>query len=248
VVLSEAGKLLEPYAQSVVNLVSQAQTEINTLREVPQGKVAVAMPPSIGWVLSGPLVVRCREAFPNILLHLAEGFSGHVAEWLSTGQIDIGVVYQAPRLSTLSTEPLLSDELILLGPVSDPAGIGGDSVETAKLAEIPLILPARPHGLRTLVDSTLDKMGIEPRIEFEVDAMPSTLSLVERGVGYTVLSDGAASELIKAGRIRRWNLVKPSIRRDLLLATSSQRPMSVATRLVARLIRDEVLTIMRSST
>jgi LysR family nitrogen assimilation transcriptional regulator len=247
VVLSEAGKLLEPYAQSVVNLVSQAQTEINTLREVPQGKVAVAMPPSIGWVLSGPLVVRCREAFPNILLHLAEGFSGHVAEWLSTGQIDIGVVYQAPRLSTLSTEPLLSDELILLGPVSDPAGIGGDSVETAKLAEIPLILPARPHGLRTLVDSTLDKMDMEARIEFEVDAMPSTLSLVERGVGYTVLSEGAVSELLKAGRIRRWTLTNPSIRRDLLLATSSQRPMSVATRLVARLLRDEVLAIMRSS-
>jgi len=248
VVLSEAGKLLETYAQSVVSLVNQAETEINTLREVPQGRVAIAMPPSIGWVLSKPLVVRCREAFPNILLHLAEGFSGHVAEWLSTGRIDIGIVYQAPRLSTLATEPLLSDELILLGPVSDPAGIGGENVATAKLAEIPLILPARPHGLRVLIDTELGKMDIEARVEFEVDAMPSTLSLVEGGVGYTVLSEGAVTDLLKAGRIRRWTLTDPSLRRDLLLATSTQRPMSVATRLVARLIRDEVQDIMRSST
>src|ERR1700760_3604749 len=130
VVVSEAGKVLETYARSVVGLVGKARSEIGSLRAEPKGRVAIAMPPSIGWMLTGPLVVRCREAFPQILLHLAEGFSGHVAEWLSTGRVDIGVVYQAPRLSTLQTEPLLSDELILLGAVDDPAGLGGDRVAT----------------------------------------------------------------------------------------------------------------------
>jgi LysR family nitrogen assimilation transcriptional regulator len=203
------------------------------------------MPPSIGWMLTGPLVLRCREAFPNIILHLVEGFSGHVAEWLSTGQIDIGIVYQAPRRPTLATEPLFSDELILLGPVSDPAGLGGESIDTARLADVPVILPARPHGLRVLVDNEMEKLGLTLRVEFEVDAMPSTLSLVERGVGYTVLSEGAVKHLLAAGRIRRWALTNPSLRRELLLATSTQRPMSVATRLITRLIRDEVQTILR---
>ena len=128
VVVSEAGKVLETYARSVVGLVGKARSEIGSLKAEPKGRVAIAMPPSIGWMLTGPLVVRCREAFPGILLHVAEGFSGHVAEWLSTGRVDIGVVYQAPRLSTLQTEPLLSDELILLGAVDDPAGLGGDRV------------------------------------------------------------------------------------------------------------------------
>jgi LysR family nitrogen assimilation transcriptional regulator len=245
VVLSEAGKMLETYAHNIVNLVEQAQSEIGTLRSMPQGRVAIAMPPSIGWMLTGPLVLRCREAFPNIILHLVEGFSGHVAEWLSTGQIDIGIVYQAPRRPTLATEPLFSDELILLGPVSDPAGLGGESIDTARLADVPVILPARPHGLRVLVDNEMEKLGLTLRVEFEVDAMPSTLSLVERGVGYTVLSEGAVKHLLVAGRIRRWALTNPSLRRELLLATSTQRPMSVATRLITRLIRDEVQTILR---
>jgi LysR family nitrogen assimilation transcriptional regulator len=74
-----------------------------------------------------------------------------------------------------------------------------------------------------LIDAELDKLEVEARIEFEVDAMPSTLSLVEGGIGYTVLSEGAASELLKAGRIRRWFLTNLSIRRELLLATSAQR-------------------------
>jgi LysR family nitrogen assimilation transcriptional regulator len=168
-----------------------------------------------------------------------------VAEWLSTGRVDIGIVYQAPRLSTLATEPLLSDELILLGAVDDPAGLGGDSVATERLADIPVILPARPHGLRVLIDSELEKLGVRANVVFEVDAMPSTLSLVERGVGYTVLSEGAVKHLLNAGRIRSWSLTKPTLKRELLLATSTQRPMSVATRLVARLIRDEVQAILR---
>jgi LysR family nitrogen assimilation transcriptional regulator len=245
IVLSEAGKLLESYAKSVVHLVGQAQSEIGALRAMPQGRVAIAMPPSIGWVLTGPLVLRCREAFPNILLHLAEGFSGHVAEWLSTGRIDIGIVYQAPWRPTLQAEPLFSDELILLGAVNDPAGVGGDTVSTIRLAEIPLILPARPHGLRVLVDNALEQLGVSARVEFEVDAMPSTLSLVEKGVGYTVLSEAAVKHLLKAGRIRSWSLVEPVLTRELMLATSTQRPMSVGTRLVTRLIRDQVQAILR---
>ncbi len=248
VVLSEAGKLLETYARTVVGLIGKATSEIGALRAEPRGRVAIAMPPSIGWVLTGPLVVRCREAFPEILLHLAEGFSGHVAEWLSTGRVDVGIVYQAPRLSTLATEPLLSDDLILLGAVDDPAGLGGESVATRRLADIPVILPARPHGLRVLIDNELEKLGVTANVVFEVDAMPSTLSLVERGVGYTVLSEGAVKHLLNAGRIRSWSLKEPSLRRELLLATSTQRPMSVATRLVARLIRDEVQTILRGDT
>ena len=245
VVLSEEGKLLKTYARSVVALVEKAQSEIGSLRAEPRGRVAIAMPPSIGWMLTGPLVLRCREAFPEILLHMAEGFSGHVAEWLSTGRVDIGIVYQAPRLSTLATEPLLSDELILLGAIDDPAGLGGDSVPTKRLADIPVILPARPHGLRVLIDNELEKLGLTACVAFEVDAMPSTLSLVERGVGYTVLSEGAVKHLLNAGRIRAWSLTSPTLRRELLLATSTQRPMSVATRLVARLIRDEVQVILR---
>lgn len=245
IVLSEAGKLLETYAKSVVSLVGQAQSEIAALRAIPRGRVAIAMPPSIGWVLTGPLVLRCRETFPNILLHLAEGFSGHVAEWLSTGRVDIGIVYHAPRSPMLTTEPLFSDELILLGPVGDPADVGGDTVQTVRLAEIPMILPARPHGLRLLIDNALEQAGVSARVEFEVDAMPSTLSLVEQGVGYTVLSEAAVKHLLNAGRIRSWSLVDPVLTRELMLATSTQRPMSVGTRLVTRLIRDEVHVILR---
>ncbi|MEJ0096702.1 MAG: LysR family transcriptional regulator [Bauldia sp.] len=147
VVLSEAGKTLESYARNIVDLVDRARSEMGMSRNTPQGRVAIAMPPSIGWVLTGPLVLRSREAFPSIVLHIVEGFSGHVAEWLSTGSIDIGIVYQAPRRPTLATEPLFSDDLILLGAVDDPREARRHCRrygQDRRVADDPSRAPARP--------------------------------------------------------------------------------------------------------
>jgi LysR family nitrogen assimilation transcriptional regulator len=241
IVLSEAGKLLEAYAKEIIQTAGKASFEIMAMKAAPRGRITIAMPPSIGWVLTVPLVMRCRGEFPMIALHVVEGFSGHVTEWLSTGRIDIGVVYNAPRLPSLLTEPLLEERLVLLGPASDPAKVGtGGAVAASRLEDIPLILPARPHGLRLLIDRSLEKVGIVANVQLELDAMASTLGLVEAGAGYTILCDAAVRPMVKAGRIRSWPIDEPKMTRQLMLATSTQRPTSVATRVVAKLIRAQV--------
>ena len=138
------------------------------------------------------------------------------------------------------TEPLLEERLVLLGPARDPAAVGSGTVPAARLEDIPLILPARPPGLRLLIDRTLEKLGIVANVQLELDAMASTLGLVEAGAGYTILCDAAVRPLVKAGRIRSWPISEPKITRQLMLATSTQRPTSVATRVVAKLTRAQV--------
>jgi LysR family nitrogen assimilation transcriptional regulator len=242
-VLSEAGKRLQDHARGILASVEEAGIEISAMRASPGGPIAIAMPPSIGWVLTVPLIRRCRQEFPDIALHVVDAFSGHVMEWLSNGTIDIGVVYNAPRHTSLPCEPLLEEDLVLLGPTSDPEDVGFGPVEAARLAGLPLILPARPHGLRVLVDRTLAAMGLTPRIELELDAMTSTLTLVEDGFGYTVLCAAAVRHLLDAGRIRAWPMTAPGITRQLMLATSTQRPSNAAARMIIKLIRQQVASL-----
>jgi LysR family nitrogen assimilation transcriptional regulator len=110
-------------------------------------------------------------------------------------------------------------------------------------AMLPMILPSRPHGLRRLIDKLLSDHDIYPRIEMELEAMPSTLLLVEEGAGYTILPYASAHSLVEAGRIRVWPF-DPPITRMLLLATSSQRPMTSIIRTVIRTVRIEVRDII----
>jgi LysR family nitrogen assimilation transcriptional regulator len=108
-----------------------------------------------------------------------------------------------------------------------------------------MILPSRPHGLRLLVDHTLAEADIRPRIDLEVEAMPSTLKLVESGVGYTILSYSSVHHLVTEKRIKYWRIENPSLHRELILATSSQRPTTVAIRALTESIRKEVKNLKK---
>ena len=240
IILTEAGKLFEQHARGVLETTAGARSAISALGATPTGRVVIGMPPSVGAVLTATLVRQFRSEFPKVSLGVMEGFSGHVLEWLTTGRIDVAVLYNAPRSNTLVSAPLLTDELFLLGPVSDPAGAGSGPVRAARLANIPLILPSRPHGLRLLVDDSLSRIGISPNVQVEIDAMPSTLSLVESGVGYTVLSYSCVHQLISAGRIRSWSIVEPTMTRSLVVATSSLRPITKAAKALVAMVSEQV--------
>lgn len=246
IVLSEAGKLLEQHARAILEATAGAASAIRSLETEPSGRVVLGLPPSVGAVLTVPLVQQVRRDFPQVALGVIEGFSGHVLEWLTSGRIDIAVLYDAPRLATLATEPLVTDQLFLLGPAADPAGVGQGPIAAARLGEIPLILPSRPHGLRLLVENYLAKLDVAPRIQVEIDAMPSTLSLVESGIGYTVLSYSCVHPLVSAGRIRAWPIVEPTMTRTLVLATSTQRPLTRASRALAKIIDQQIQALVQA--
>ncbi|HWQ37943.1 MAG TPA: LysR substrate-binding domain-containing protein [Burkholderiales bacterium] len=240
IVLTEAGRILEQHARGVLETTAGARRAIHALGSAPAGRVVIGMPPSVGAVLTAPIVRQFRAQFPRVWLGVMEGFSGHVLEWLMTGRIDVAVLYNAPRTGSLLSDPLLTDELFLLGPVADPAGAGAGEVRAARLAELPMILPSRPHGLRVLVDDFLSKIGVTPNVQVEIDAMPSTLSLVEDGIGYTILSYSCVHHLIEAGRIRKWSIVEPAMSRTLVVATSTQRPVTKAARALVGFVRKQV--------
>ena len=239
IALTEAGKMLEKYARGMLETAGNAQRDIASLGLSPTGNVVIGMPPSVGAALAVPIVKKFSAQYPKVLLGVMEGFSAHVLDWLVAGRIDIAVLYDSPRIHSLMTDPLLTDELFLLGPASDPAGLGSGAVPTARLKDIPLILPSRPHGLRLLLDEFLERMGLEANVRIEIDAMHSTLRLVELGLAYTVLSYSCVHHLVEAGRIRFWRLVEPTMTRTLVVASSSQRPTTKASRGLAAIVRDE---------
>lgn len=239
VVLTDAGKLLEEHARAVIERTVRARNELRAMSMLPSGRVVIGMPPSVGAVLTEPLVRQYHGSFPQVSLGVMEGFSAHVLEWLTDARIDVAVLYNAPRISVLAAETLLTDELFLLGPRNDPAGVGAGPVPVAAFAHIPLILPSRPHGLRLLVDEHLGKARVKPNLQLEIDAMPSTLNLVEAGVAYTVLSYSCVHHLIEAGRIRYWHIANP-ITRTLVLATSTQRPTTSGARMLQRMVRKQI--------
>ncbi len=236
IVVSDAGQIVVDHARSIVNAVGSISADIDTLRSDPSGKISIGMPPTAGSVLTAPLIQRFHEEYPRIKLKVQEGYSGHVLEWLSTGRIDVAILYNAPKTSTLLTQPLIEEELLLIGPGRHPDMAVEGPVQGSSLAEMPLILPSHPHGLRVLVESLLGTQRIYPNVEYEIDSLSAVVNMVEQGIGYTILPYAAVSAKVEAGDLTATSIVEPRMTRHLVLATSTQRPVTNATRTLAKMV------------
>ena len=62
IVLTEAGKIFQSYALTVLEQAARAETEPSALRSNPRGTTVPGMPPSVGVVRTAPLVPDAGKA------------------------------------------------------------------------------------------------------------------------------------------------------------------------------------------
>lgn len=222
--LTEAGERLFEHAGAILRNLSQAQTEVIALRGTPVGNVSIALPPMLGGMLSGELVRRLRSDYPLISICLREGFAAEALDWLGSGTVDIGVLFNPPHVATLILEHVLDDKIDLVGTPGSLDLVAGASVPAKRLLDLPMVLPPAPHRLRALIDNAAHEAGIR----------------------YTVLPSALLHDEVKEGRLQSWPIVKPSIPTKLYLATSMQRPITMATKIVAKSIKDLFVKYRRS--
>ena len=202
------------------------------------GAGSVGLAPTTGAVLGVPLMRAMRERYPEVRLHLVESLSGHLAAMLESRQIDLAVLFRADRGGRWSTQPLLSERLFLIGPPAClPAGLGR-RVSLARLADVPLILPSGPHGLRLTIDTAFAAARVQPRVVAEVDSLALLMDAVREGLGATI-QPGAAVARQPADTLRLHELSDALARRDNLIVSLSDDELPPAA-LAARVLLREV--------
>ena len=242
--LTEAGQRFLEASQVVLEQINKASTEIKAMRASPSGQVVVGIPPMIGDVINASLAMRFRKRFPQISMTIMEGLSGLVLEWLTMGRIDVGILYNAVPSSTLQIEPMLRDDLcVVASPASD---LPDDIITLREAAKHPIIIASRQHGLRKLVEATAAAHNLSLNVVLEIDALRSTVDLVETGIGCTFLPASAVQRRVKAGTLKTIQLVDPTIVGTLSLSSSTQRPHTPATRHLIDCIREEMRELVHT--
>jgi LysR family nitrogen assimilation transcriptional regulator len=238
VTLTPAGTRLLAHARGILQQVESAKADLDESRTAPVGRVAVGLPPTVGRVLSGPLVAEFRSRFPRADISIVEGLTVHILEWLSLGRVDVGLVYNPPPSPAVELRPLLEQPLCLIAPFGDRHAGRGNTVELRRLPEYPLIIPSRPHTIRMLVESRLAAVGAKPQIALEVDGIRAIVDLVQRGHGYAVLPRNALIEAGDDAKLVARPIVKPALKSVMAVATSAQRPLTRMAQEAVALLRE----------
>jgi len=243
---TEAGKVLLEHGRGILHQVARAREDLGRVRGALAGRVAIGLPPTLARVLTVPLTRRFRQALPEAILSITEGFSANTQSWLITGRLDIAVLYNPQPTPELEITPLQDEELLLVQV--RPPGLDGDPpipMTLAELAHVPLVIPSRPNAVRMHVEAELAARGLKPKVVLEIDGVSAILDLVADGAGAALLSRHAVASSIRPSAYRT-RQIDPPLRTRLGLAISSQRPATLTQQATLTLIREVCAALDRS--
>ena len=115
------------------------------------GHIVLGLPPSLARRLTLPLIEIFRSDLPKARLAIIEGFSVHIAEWLGTDRVDLGLVYNPEPMPAMAITPVLDERLCLIGPAASSAS-ARKGIALKDVARLPLAMPQRGHIFRKLME------------------------------------------------------------------------------------------------
>ncbi|MCB8881120.1 LysR family transcriptional regulator [Acidisoma cellulosilytica] len=243
VTLTMAGAKFLASTEKVLSGAEHALLEVQAMSATPSGKVVLGIPPMLGEHLLVPLVRRFREDYPEAKLQIREGISGYVMDWLMSGQVDVAIVYNAPRRATLNVETLVTDQLLLVGATQGKTRLG-DPIRFADAVRMPLILPSGHHGLRYIVDQAARDAKLEPNVVIEVDGFAAINKLVAAGLGMTLLPYPFASAGLARGEVTMSPIIEPSLIGVFSIGMTTHRPVTAAMRALYNALRNEMRQLL----
>jgi len=226
VTLTEAGQRLFEHSVGILQQVALALEDLGERRDAPVGRITIGLPPSMSRQLTLPLVEGFRHQLPQARLAIVEGLSTHIAEWITTGHVDMGLMYNPDAQPSLAIRPVLEERLCLVEAVRGSQGVTGKADATLPLRELSryaLIVPERQHLSRRLLDAQATLAGLQLDIAWEVSSVPAIIDLVCAGHGHAVLTASAVAASGRAGELAVRQLVDPSLVSVLCLATAAHR-------------------------
>jgi LysR family nitrogen assimilation transcriptional regulator len=220
VVPTEAGQRFLDHARRLLAGVDAAVRAVHG-QGACSGRVSIGMPPSVGKVLTLPLVTRLLTQYPQVSLAVVEGLSGSLHEQLVSGRLDVAVLWNPVPARQILAETIGTEPLYLIAPRSSHRRGSVRSVK--EIASLPLILPSAPHSIRSMIEGEAARETISLAIKVDVDSVPAMLDLVAAGYGYSIVPRNVLRGAFNRAKCTWHRILVPSLRISLCIATRLPR-------------------------
>jgi LysR family transcriptional regulator, nitrogen assimilation regulatory protein len=239
--LTEAGVALSQHGRTILQDVERAVDDVKHLEADVRGAVSIALPPSLALMLTVPLAETMHLDYPRVKLRITEGNSGHIADWVRTGAVDLGIVYEGLDLGDFSSRVVVNEEMFLATAPDNwpPPGLdlqAGEAIRFAQLKDVPLMLPGRAHGLREQIEREARSQGIELNVVLEIDSLRHLVTMVDRASGYSIFAHSAVAGDVAAGRLTLVSIKDPAMWRSAYLVRKFGRPVPRSMQCVERAV------------
>jgi DNA-binding transcriptional LysR family regulator len=238
--LSDAGRVMVPYAERAVAAAQDAENAVRGLLRRNSGPVSLAV---VGTLAGGPLstiLKRFAADHPDVKLTLRTATSGEVSDLIRRGEATIGLRYNQDRSRDLDCELLFAEPLQVV--CARDHRLAGRRVATLgdlhgeRWIAFPE-MPGRPEISASHVFALFLTQGLGEIEWTPVDSLTAQKRLVQAGLGIALLSPSHAAEELTSGAISTIRVDNLSASHDVVVVTRRNGFLSSASRRLLDIIR-----------
>lgn len=199
--LTEEGKVVYNYANTILSIKGNIKRDLNSLKE-SHPKLIVGSCRAVGEYALPCSIYIFKKFYSDVEIQVKLMNSSNVIKKLLDHTINVGILQDRPETDRVITRTIISDELVLVGHNWD----GKKSVSIQELKQIPLILRESESSTTYLLEKSLQEAGVSMdrmNVIYSLDSPAAIKSSVSAGDGFSFLPKVMIKKELKDGTLKQ---------------------------------------------
>lgn len=227
--LTPQGEAFRPIARRIVRDLTMSIDELRTSLTGEEGRVAVAVLPSVAFSLLPNAIGAFRRKYPSVTVAINDTLLGGVEKAVLEGEVDFGIAVAPARElpgQGLTFEPLTADRFVAVLK-RDHELAARDEIRWADLADHPFVAMATTTSVRSLTDRAFRMIDVDVAPAYEVAHLATAGALIASEFGMGALPELTLPALRHPDLVTR-PLVDPVMERTIGILRRSGKTLSSA--------------------
>ena len=226
--LTDAGRVLQEYAERLLNLRNDAQEALVELRELHKGKLAIAANEFTALYLL-PVLGEFRRLHPMIKIVVQRALGSHIPDDVLRHNSELGVLTYDPQEPQLCSTVVYLDELIFVVPPSHPLA-RAQQVSIRQLGAESFVAHIVSSPYREKVIQAFKRHKTPLHMDIELPTLQAIKRFVAMGNGVALLPEISVENELARGELVRIAVRELRLHRKLRLVYRKSASLSHAAR------------------
>ncbi|HXF87767.1 MAG TPA: LysR family transcriptional regulator [Xanthobacteraceae bacterium] len=233
------------YYKRCVEAVGQLESAGEEVRRIAArvtGDLRIGLIPTLTRAALAPTLEAFVPRYPDVRLHIVEGYSNLLTDKVVAGDLDFAVVPTSEGRIGLKSRLIVRDrEMLVSGPRRGFTHL--DPIRLKDCGPLKLVVPSRANVRRRNIEIYLHTHGVEIAEMLEMDAMFGTLEFVARSDWVAILSGLiCVNDIDRTERIIN-PIFDPPLFAEFVVISPARRPLPTQAQLFLEAFEAEIARI-----